>query len=210
MFGKKKRPAAAAGHQAKAAASEVESASGAIEKHTGKAAGHAKKSAASARSAAKAADKAAAKATPQGLVATLTDPKKARRALAAARLAGPVIAPVALRAATTARSFLDQRRSEKLGVPVSEVAAYRGPTGPAAARIATLGTAVDELRKRRSGDPAVGRFGDAAKTRLGDLSTATRAAASMPTGRRRATLSAIRRDLNQIDTDLMTFLVGNR
>ena len=210
MFGKKKRPAAAAGHQVKAAASQVKTASTAVEKHTGRASDHAKKSAASARSASKAADKAAAKATPRGLVATMTDPKAARRALAVARMAGPVVAPVALRAATTARSYLDERRAEKLGVPSSEVAAYRGPTGPAAARIATLGTAVDELRQRRSGDQAVGRFADAAKTRLGDLGTATRAAASMPTGRRRATLSAIRRDLNQIDTDLMTFLVGQR
>ncbi len=210
MFGKKKRPAAAARNQVKAASSEVKKASTAIEKHTGRASDHAKKSAGSARSAAKAADKAAEKAAPRGVLATVTDPKAARRALAVARMAGPVVAPVALRAATTMRSYLNERRAEKLGVPSSEVAAYRGPTGPAAARIATLGTAVDELRQRRSGDQAVGRFADVAKTRLGDLSTATKAAASMPAGRRRATLSAIRGDLNQIDTDLMTFLVGQR
>ena len=67
---------------------------------------------------------------------------------------------------------------------------------------------MNDLKQRRSSDLQVVRFADAARARLADLSTATRTAASMPAGRRRATLSAIRKDLNQIDADLMTFLVG--
>jgi hypothetical protein len=154
-------------------------------------------------------DKAAAKrAANGGLVGTLTDPKTARRAVAAAKIAGPALAPFALKAATGVRGFLDERRAEKLGVTVDEVAEYRGPTGPVSARIVGLEQSVDELRRRRGNDLQVTRFVQVARGRLADLSTAVRASQSMPPGRRRATLHALARDLGQIEADLMTFLVG--
>ncbi len=124
------------------------------------------------------------------------------------RIAGPVLAPFALEAATATRGFLDERRAIKLGVSAAEVAAYRGPTGATAARITNLRSAVEDLRRRRPTDPQVVRFTDVAKARLADLNTAVRAAASMPASRRRSTLDAVRRELNQIEADLMTFLVG--
>jgi hypothetical protein len=46
-----------------------------------------------------------------------------------------------------------------------------------------------------------------ATARIADLTTAARAAASMPASRRRATLHAIARDLDRIEADLMTYLV---
>ncbi len=145
---------------------------------------------------------------PPGLIATLTDRKTAKRAIQVVSMVGPVVAPIALDVSTKVRGYLDERRAQQLGVSPDDVGAYRGPTGPVAARIATLQAAVDDLKRRRSSDLQVVRFADAARARLADLSTATRTSASMPSGRRRATLSAIRKDLNQIDADLMTFLVG--
>ena len=88
------------------------------------------------------------------------------------------------------------------------MAAFRGPTGPTAARISTLRSAVAQLRSRRSTDLQVVRFSDVAKARLADLDTAVNTAASMPTSRRRSTLGAVGKELNQIEADLMTFLVG--
>ena len=98
-----------------------------------------------------------------------------------------------------------------LGEPlaaVEDVAAYRGPTGPARARIAGLASAVGDLRSRRSGDMSVVRFSDSALARLTDLGAAVDATASMPPGTRRATLNAVGSDLDHVDAELMTFLVG--
>lgn len=155
------------------------------------------------------AEKKVAKAQPKGVIGTLTDPKTAKRALSVAKLAGPVVAPYALKAATSARGYLDDRRAIKLGVSADEVAAYRGPTGPAGARIAGLRTSIDELRQRRTADLQVVRFSDVAKARLADLNIAVQTSASMPPARRRGTLAAVGRELNQIEADLMTYLVGN-
>ena len=155
----------------------------------------------------KKADKAIKK-EPAGVIGTLTNPKTARRALAVAKIAGPAIAPFALKTATAARGLLDERRAIKLGVTADEVAAYRGPTGPAGARIAGLRSAIDDLRGRRTTDLQVVRFSDVAKARLADLGIAVSTAASMPAVRRRATLSAVGKELNRIEADLMTYLVG--
>ncbi len=154
--------------------------------------------------------KAAEAAAPESLISTLTNPKTARKALAVAKIAGPALAPIALRAATSARGLIDERRAARLGVDADQVAAYRGPTGPAAARITGLRNSVDEIRQRRGTDLQVVRFADVAKARLADLTTAVQTSASMPTGRRRATLQAVGKELNQIEADLMTHLVGTR
>lgn len=166
----------------------------------------------SARSTAKAEAKAAKVRAkqPQGLIAQLTSPKTATRAMAAAKVVGPAVAPYALKAATSARGYLDERRAQKLGVSAGDVAAYRGPTGPTSARIVSLRSGIDEARRRKVTDPQVGRFADTAKARLADLEVATHTAASMPPARRRSTLSAVGRELDQIEADLMTYLVGSR
>ena len=108
--------------------------------------------------------------------------------MTSARIIGPVMAPFALQAATATRGWLDERRARQLGVTAIEVAAYRGPTGPTEARLAGLAQTVQELQRRRGGDLQVVRFAEVTNNRLADLTIATRAAASMPSGRRRATL----------------------
>lgn len=213
MFGRKTTGEKAAGRAAKNAGRAAKNA-GRAEKN----AGRAEKKASRAETRASRAEKQAARAEkkaeqakknePGGMLAALTNPKTATKALAVAKIVGPTVAPFALRATTTARGFLDERRAIKLGVTADQIAAYRGPTGPAGARIAALRSAVEELRQRRTTDRQVLRFADVAKARLVDLSTAVNTAGSMPAPRRRATLSAIKKELDQIEADLMTYLVG--
>ncbi len=150
---------------------------------------------------------AAVKKAPKPLFERATDPKTARRLLGIAKVIGPAVSPFALRTATSTREYLDTRKASRLGVAAAEVGAFRGPTGSVEARMAGLRRSVDELRARRTGDLQVTRFSDVASGRLTDLIAAVRAAASMPAGRRRATIAAVNRELNQIDADLMTFLV---
>ena len=58
----------------------------------------------------------------------LLSPARVRRVLTVARLLAPVLVPLAYRGATAARGFLDQRKADKLGVPLSQVGQFSGQT----------------------------------------------------------------------------------
>lgn len=158
--------------------------------------------------------KTSSKTTPKtasrssGLVATLSDPKTLRRLLLAAKVVGPVVAAGAMRTSTGVRGMLDDRRARQLGVPIEDVAAYKGPAGTVQARVVGLTKAINDLRNRRGTDPQVARFADGATARLGELSAAATATLSMPSSTQRAALRAAAADLDQLDAELMTFLVG--
>jgi hypothetical protein len=143
-----------------------------------------------------------------GLVAQLSDPKTLRRLLLAAKVIGPAVAAGAMKASTEVRGVLDDRRSRRLGVPIDEVAFYKGPTGTVQARITGLRKAIGDLGSRRGSDPKVSRFIEASASRLDELSAATTATLSMPSDTRRSALRAVSADLDQLDAELMTFLVG--
>jgi hypothetical protein len=143
-----------------------------------------------------------------GIVAQLSDPKTLRRLLLAAKVVGPVVAAGALKTTTTVRGALDDRRARQLGVPVDDVALYKGPVGPVQARIAGLTKAVNDLRDRRGGDQGVARFVNTTGIRLQELSAAAVATHSMPSATQRSAVRAISADLDQLDAELMTFLVG--
>jgi hypothetical protein len=143
-----------------------------------------------------------------GLVASLSDPRTLRRLLLAAKVVGPAVAAGALRTSTGVRGLLDDRRARQLGVPLEDVAAYKGPAGAVQARVTGLTKAIGELRDRRGADPKVARFTEIATARLGELSAAATATLSMPSGTQRAALRAASADLDQLDAELMTFLVG--
>ena len=160
------------------------------------------------KSAAKTTTKPAAGSRSSGLVATLSDPRTLRRLLLAAKVVGPVVAAGAMKTSTEVRGYLDDRRSRQLGVPIEDVAAYKGPTGTVQARITGLTKAIDELRSRRGTDQTVSRFTTTTAARLAELSAASTATLSMPPSTRRAALRAISADLDQLDAELMTFLVG--
>ncbi len=195
----------------KAAAAEQQKAAARVNKESAKQRKAELKAAKALAAQTKKADKniaAAAKKAPKPLFDRATDPKTARRLLAIVKVVGPAIAPFALKAATSTREYLDTRKASRLGVAAAEVGAFRGPTGSVEARLVGLKRNVDELRARRTGDLQITRFSDVASDRLTDLTAAVRAAASMPAGRRRDSIAAVNRELNQIDADLMTFLVG--
>jgi hypothetical protein len=167
-----------------------------------------KKSAPASTSGSKSAATSSAGSRSSGLVATLSDPKTLRRLLLAAKVVGPVVAAGAMKTSTEVRGVLDDRRARQLGVPIEDVAAYKGPTGTVQARISGLTKAVDELRTRRGTDQTVARFAGTTTARLAELSAASTATLSMPSSTRRAALRAISADLDQLDAELMTFLVG--
>lgn len=154
--------------------------------------------------------RAQAKATKPGLLSRVTDPKTARRAVAAAGIAGPALAPFALKAATTVREYLDRNRAAKLGVPVDKVAEYSGPTGTVAARVDGLQHSIAELRDLRHGDLQALTFARNADQQLADLAVAVHAAAPMPAPRRRAALDLVSGQLDLLESQLMGYLVKAR
>lgn len=144
------------------------------------------------------------------LVASALDPKTAKRMITVGKIAAPALAPLAYKTAAGAREYLDNQRARRLGVTAVEVAAYRGVTGSTQARADGLLKAIESLRARRGGELEIVRFADVSKNRIADLSAAVTAAGTMPGAHRRAALKAIGREFDQIDRDLMTYLVGFR
>ncbi len=142
-----------------------------------------------------------------GLVRTLSDPKKTRRLLTAGKVVAPIIAPLALRAVDLTRLVVDQRRARALGVDVADVGDCRGPTGRTKARIDAVAQAARQLRDRHSGDAEVVSLTDRVNQNLADLSTAIDTAAPMPAARRRPTLLAVQRELDRLETELISHLV---
>ena len=66
----------------------------------------------------------------------LLSPARIRRALTVSRLLAPVVVPLAYRAAIAARGFLDERRADRLGVPLSQLGQFSGHGAQLSARIA--------------------------------------------------------------------------
>jgi hypothetical protein len=141
---------------------------------------------------------------------TLGDPKKTKRLLGVAQVVAPVLAPVALKAADGLRLLADQQRAKRLGIPVDDVALYRGPTGPVRARLDAVAAAVRELKERRAGDSDITSFAEKTMTTLTDLGIAVNAAAPMPAARRKPTVAAVERTLDTVEGDLVSRLLRAR
>ena len=67
----------------------------------------------------------------------LLSPARIRRTLTVSRLLAPIVVPLAYRAAMAARGFLDQRRADRLGVPLSQLGQFSGHGAQLSARIAS-------------------------------------------------------------------------
>lgn len=203
------RAARAAGEQARKtadAASKHRREESAAERKASKAAAKAAKASAKAS----AAEAKAAATRPARAIQKVTDPKVAKRAMMVGKILAPVLAPFLIKAAAGVRGALDGARARQLGVPVGQVAAFRGPTGPAGARISGLTEAVHELAARKGNDLQITRFADVAGARLRDLTAAVQASATMPRPRRTELLRAVDRELDEIDADLVTHLMAPR
>lgn len=137
---------------------------------------------------------------------TLLSPTRVRRTLTITRLLAPVLVPLVYRAVTSARGLLDERRADRLGVPLSQVGQFSGPSGQLSARIAGAERSLRTVAEQKPKDAETRRFVIALTERLTDLSAAVTAAEQMPTSRRRAAHAAISEQLDGIESDLMARL----
>ena len=153
----------------------------------------------------KKADKKTAKAISKGEHGRIT-PSNAKKVIGIAKVAGPVLAPFALKAARSARARLDRSRARKLGVPVEELGRYTGRGAALHARIAGDAKALRELREQApdaESELVAERYAEQTARRLDQLTSAVRAAERMPAQRRRSTHRAVDDDLGRIESDLL-------
>jgi hypothetical protein len=158
----------------------------------------------------RASDKAALKAAETQLKAAqegkLLSPTRIRRMLTVSRLLAPVVVPLFYRAAMAARGFIDDRRAERLGVPLSQLGQFSGHGAQLSARIAGAESSLRLVADKKPKDAETKQFVAAITERLSDLSAAVTAAENMPTSRRRAAHAAIAEQLDGIDADVMARL----
>jgi hypothetical protein len=136
----------------------------------------------------------------------LLSPARIRRVLTVSRLLAPVAVPLVYRAATAARGFVDQRRADQLGVPLAQIGRFSGHGARLSARIAGAEQSLRAVQEKKPKDAETNRFVAAISERLTDLSTGVTAAENMPAARRRASHTAISRQLNEVDADVMARL----
>jgi hypothetical protein len=136
----------------------------------------------------------------------LLSPTRVRRLLTVARLLAPVLVPVVYRGATAVRGLLDERRAERLGVPLAQLGQFSGQGGALSARIAGAERSLATVAEKNPKDAETKQFVAAMTSRLTDLSAAVQAAENMPAGQRRAAHTAISDQLDAIDADLMARL----
>jgi len=155
-------------------------------------------------------DKAALKVAETHLKAAregkLFAPTRIRRVLTVSRLLAPVVVPLVYRAAIAARGFLDERKADRLGVPLSQLGQFSGHGAQLSARIAGAEQSLRLVAEKKPKDAETKQFVAAITERLSDLSAAVTAAENMPTSRRRAAHAAIAEQLDAVDADLMARL----
>jgi hypothetical protein len=155
-------------------------------------------------------DKAALKVAETHLKAAregkLLSPSRIRRVLTVSRLLAPVVVPVVYRAAIAARGTIDQRKADRLGVPLSQLGQFSGAGGALSARIAGAEQSLRQVAESKPKDAETKQFTSAITDRLKDLSAAVTASENMPTTRRKAAHTAIAEQLDGIDADLMARL----
>ncbi|BBY64164.1 DUF6474 family protein [Mycolicibacterium helvum] len=136
----------------------------------------------------------------------LLSPTRIRRALTVSRLLAPVVVPVVYRAAIAARGAIDERRADRLGVPLSQLGQFSGVGGQLSARIAGAENSLRRVAEKKPKDAETKQFVAAMTERLSALSAAVTAAENMPGPRRRDAHAAIAGQLDGIDADLMARL----
>jgi uncharacterized protein DUF6474 len=133
-------------------------------------------------------------------------PSRIRRVLTVSRLLAPVVVPVVYRAAIAARGIVDQRKADRLGIPLSQLGQFSGAGGSLSARIAGAEHSLRQVAEKKPKDAETKQFVAAISERLKDLSAAVTAGENMPSTRRKAAHAAITEQLNGIDADLMARL----
>lgn len=136
----------------------------------------------------------------------LLAPGRIRRTLTASRLLAPVVVPVAYRAAISTRGLIDERRADRLGVPLTQLGQFSGAGGRLSARISGAEQSLRLVADRHPDEPETQRFVSAITDRLAALSAAVPAAENMPGPRRRTAQASMAEQLDGIEADIMTRL----
>jgi Family of unknown function (DUF6474) len=136
----------------------------------------------------------------------LLSPTRIRRLLTVSRLLAPILTPLIYRAAMTARALIDQRRADRLGIPLAQIGQFSGQGAELSARIAGSEKSLRMVQEKKPKDAETKQFVAAIGERLTDLSAAVTAAENMPAARRRTAHGAISSQLDGIEADLMARL----
>ena len=136
----------------------------------------------------------------------LLSPTRIRRLLTVSRLLAPILTPLIYRAAMAARALIDQRRADRLGIPLAQIGQFSGQGAELSARIAGSEKSVRMVQEKEPKDAETKQFVAAIGERLTDLSAAVTAAENMPAARRRTAHGAISSQLDGIEADLMARL----
>jgi hypothetical protein len=136
----------------------------------------------------------------------LLSPTRIRRLLTFSRLLAPILTPLIYRAAMAARALIDQRRADRLGVPLAQIGQFSGQGAELSARIAGSEKSLRMVQEKKPKDAETKQFVAAIGERLTDLSAAVTAAENMPAARRRTAHGAISSQLDGIEADLMARL----
>jgi hypothetical protein len=133
-------------------------------------------------------------------------PTRIRRVLTVSRLLAPILTPVIYRLAVSARALIDQRRADRLGIPLAQIGQFSGQGAELSARIAGAEKSLRMVQDKKPKDTETKQFVGAITERLTDLSAAVTAAENRPAARRRAAHTAISSQLEGIEADLMARL----
>ena len=136
----------------------------------------------------------------------LLSPTRIRRLLTVSRLLAPILTPLIYRAAVAARALIDQRRADRLGIPLAQIGQFSGQGAELSARIAGSEKSLRMVQDKKPKDAETKQFVAAIGERLTDLSAAVTAAENMPAARRRTAHGAISSQLDGIEADLMARL----
>lgn len=134
-------------------------------------------------------------------------PKKAKNAVAVAKVLGPVVIPVvapfAVRAAGSARELYDRYQARKLGVSVDKLGEYTGRGAALHARIAGVADGCRDLQKSEKASKADQEFVKDSLSTLEQLSASVRAAERMPAARRKSVHRAVAGELERLEGQLL-------
>lgn len=134
-------------------------------------------------------------------------PKKAKNAVAVAKVLGPavipVVAPYAVRAAGAAREMYDRYQARKLGVAVDQLGSYTGRGAALHARIAGVADGCADLEKSEKASAADKSFARESLGTLEQLSASVRAAERMPSSRRKSVHRAVAGELERLEGQLL-------
>jgi hypothetical protein len=155
-------------------------------------------------------DKAALKVAEAQLKAAregkLLSVSRIRRTLTVSRLLAPVVVPIVYRAAIGARGIIDQRKADRLGVPLSQLGQFSGVGGGLSARISRAEQSLRQVAEAKPKDAETKQFVAAINDRLKDLAAAVNTAEGMAPAPRKAAHARISEQLDGVDADLMARL----